>query len=104
MMEFIIDYARRELGDVELHLTSNPRRVAANNLYRSVGFQQRETNVYNMEIKGSVVSRLREFIENEGRSCSMELAGITPEYVYRMWGGTVPLEEIEARLKVIKGE
>ena len=103
LMEFIIDYARRELGDVELHLTSNPRRVAANNLYRSVGFQQRETNVYNMEIKGSVVSRLREFIENEGRSCSMDLAGITAEYVYRMWGGTVPLDEIETGLKVIKG-
>lgn len=104
LMEYIIDYARRELGDVELHLTSNPRRVAANNLYRSVGFRQRETNVYNLEIKGSIVSRLREFIENEGRSCSMDIGGITPEYVYRMWGRTVPLEEIEAGLKFIKGE
>ena len=104
LMEHIIDFARRELGDVELHLTSNPRRVAANNLYRSVGFQQRETNVYNLEIKGSVVSRLREFIENEGRSCSMDLGGITPEYVYRMWGGTVPLDEINDGLRVIRGE
>ena len=104
LMEHIIEFARRELGDVDLHLTSSPRRVAANNLYRSVGFQQRETNVYNLEIRSSVVSRLREFIENEGRSCSMDLAGITPEYVYRMWGGKVPLEEIEAGLKVIKGE
>lgn len=60
--------------------------VAANNLYRSVGFQLRETNVYNMSIRGSVVSRLREFIENEGRSCSMDLGGITPKCVYRMWG------------------
>lgn len=51
-----------------------------------------------------IISRLREFIEIEGRSCSMDLAGITPEYVYRMWGGKVPLEEIEAGLKVIKGE
>lgn len=104
LMEHIIDFARREFGDVDLHLTSSPRRVAANNLYRSVGFQQRETNVYNLEIRSSVVSRLREFIENEGRSCSMDLAGITPEYVCRMWGGTVPLGEIEAGLKVIKGE
>ena len=104
LMEHIIDFARRELGDVELHLTSNPRRVAANYLYRSVGFQQRETNVYNLEIKGSVVSRLREFIENEGRSCSMDLGGITPEYVYRMWGGTVPLDEINDGLRVIRGE
>lgn len=102
LMEHIIDFARRELGDVELHLTSNPRRVAANSLYRSVGFQQRETNVYNLKIKGSVVSRLREFIDNEGRSCSMDLAGITPEYVYRMWDGTVSLEEIEKALEDLK--
>jgi hypothetical protein len=104
MMEHIIDFARRELGDVELHLTSTPKRVAANSLYRSVGFQQRETNVYNLEIKGSVVSRLREFIENAGRSCSMDLGGITQEYVYRMWGGTVALEEIEAGLHHIRNE
>ena len=103
LMEHIIDFSRRELGDMDLHLTSSPRRVAANNLYRSVGFQQRETNVYNLEIKGSIISRLRELIENEGRSCSMDRAGITPEYVYRMWGGTVPLEEIEAGFKGIKG-
>ena len=49
-----------------------------------------------------VASRLRRFIENEGRSCSMDLAGITPEYVYRMWGGTVALEEISEALKVIR--
>ena len=99
LMEHIINYVRRELGDVELHLTSNPRRVAANNLYRSVGFQHRETNVFNFEIRSSLVSSLREFIENEGRSCSMDLAGITPEYVYRMWDGTVSLEEIEKALE-----
>ena len=104
LMEHIIDFARRELGDVDLHLTSSPRRVAANNLYRSVGFQQRETNVYNLEIRSYVISRLREFIENEGRSCSMNLAGITPEYVYRMWGGTVALEEISEALEVIRKE
>lgn len=107
LMEHIIDFARRELGDVDLHLTSSPRRVAANNLYRSVGFQQRETNVYNLGIRSSttdLVARLREFIENEGRSCSMDLACITPEYVYRMWGGKVLLEEIEKGLKVLKNE
>lgn len=102
LMEHIIDFARSELGDVDLHLTSSPRRVSANNLYRSVGFQQRETNVYNLEIRCSIVSRLRVFIENEGRSCSMDLAGITPEYVYRMWGGTVALEEIEKALAELK--
>lgn len=58
--------------------------------------------MYNLEIRSSVVSRLRVFIENEGRSCSMDLAGITPEYVYRMWGGTVALEEIEKALAELK--
>lgn len=35
--------------------------------------------------------KLKEFIENEMRSCSMEIGGITPVYVYRMWGGAVAL-------------
>ena len=50
LMEHIIDYARRELGQVDLLLTSRPHRVAANTLYRSLGFRQRETNVYKLEI------------------------------------------------------
>lgn len=60
--------------------------------------------MYILEIRSSVVSRPREFIEKKGRFCSMELASITPEYVYRMWGETVPLEKKEAGLRVIKGE
>ena len=50
-----------------------------------------------------IVARLREFIENEGKSCSMDLGGITPEYVYRMWGGSVKLEEIDEAMKELKG-
>lgn len=42
-----------------------------------------------------LITRLRQFIEDEARSCSMEPALITPEYVYRMWGGTVEMAEIE---------
>lgn len=38
-------------------------------------------------------------VESEARSCSMDMGCITPEYVYRMWGGSVPLEEIEACLR-----
>ncbi len=41
-----------------------------------------------------IVSRLREFMECEGRSCSFDPELITPEYVYRMWGGNVAIEEI----------
>lgn len=32
-----------------------------------------------------VVERLKSFIENETRSCSMDFGAISPEYVYRMW-------------------
>ena len=47
----------------------------------------------------SLEERLQEFIEQEARSCSMDLGCVTPEYVYRSWGGQVPLNEIEAALK-----
>ena len=49
-----------------------------------------------------LVSRLREFIENETRSCSMDFGCITPLYVYRMWGGAVALEDICAGLREMK--
>ena len=42
-----------------------------------------------------VISRLREFMDNEARSCSMDFGCITPLYVYRMWGGQVPLKDVE---------
>ena len=56
------------------------------------------------KVNEELVARLREFIENEMRSCSMDLAGITPEYVQRMWGGTLSLEDIEEVLDVLKAE
>ena len=54
------------------------------------------------DMKKDIVSRLREFIENESRSCSMDFGCITPEYVYRMWGGTVAIEDIEDGLMEIR--
>ena len=51
-----------------------------------------------------IVTRLQEFFENEAKSCSMDFGCITPEYVYRMWGGTVALSDIEAALNVYKKE
>lgn len=50
LMEHLIDYARRELAPIDLHLTSRPQRTAANELYVSLGFQPRETNVYKLEL------------------------------------------------------
>lgn len=51
-----------------------------------------------------VVARLREFMDNEARSCSMDFGCVTPEYVYRMWGGSVPFEDIASALETIKTE
>ena len=53
LLETIIDYARQQLGDVDLHLTSRPQRIAANALYQSLGFEKRETNFYRMKIRRS---------------------------------------------------
>ena len=44
-------------------------------------------------------TRLRDFIEDEARSGSMDPALITPEYIYRMWGGKVQLEDIREAMK-----
>ena len=55
-------------------------------------------------VNAELVVRLREFIEMEARSGSMEPALITPKYVCRMWGGAVEVSEIEAALKVVRAE
>lgn len=49
-----------------------------------------------------IVTRLRELMENEAKSCSMDFGCITPEYVYRIWGGSVTMEEIEKAIAEIK--
>jgi ribosomal protein S18 acetylase RimI-like enzyme len=41
----------RELGCVTVDLTSRPSREAANHLYKKVGFQPRDTNVYRMTLE-----------------------------------------------------
>lgn len=45
-----------------------------------------------------ISDRLKELMENEMRSCSMDLGCITPTYIFRILGGSVPLYEIEAAL------
>ena len=55
-----------------------------------------------MNTNKEIVARLKAFIENEGKSCSMDPGLITPEYVYRMWGGTIPMEEIEEAMREVK--
>ena len=50
MVEHAIEYAKG-LGCGTLMLTSRPSRITANALYRSCEFEQKETNVYRMDIK-----------------------------------------------------
>ena len=50
----LVQYAIAEAGKIPgnvLMLTSKPKRVAANALYRSIGFQSKETNVYKMDFE-----------------------------------------------------
>lgn len=49
----------------------------------------------------NLVERLKEFMVNEVRSCSMDFGCVTPEYVYRMWGGTVALSDIEVAFECL---
>lgn len=47
-------------------------------------------------------SRLLQFLEDEGKSCSFDPELITPEYVYRMWGGSVAIDEIATGLTELR--
>ena len=58
-------------------------------------------NENGIAMKSDLVSKLREFLDNEARSCSMDFGCVTLEYVYRMWGGTVVLSDIENGLREI---
>jgi GNAT superfamily N-acetyltransferase len=49
LMEAALQVARDSHAHV-MDLTCNPRRVAANQLYRQLGFQLWETNVYRLEL------------------------------------------------------
>ena len=51
LMEHVLAEAQK-LAPIELHLTSNPKRIVANLLYQSLGFERKETNCYIMEKKG----------------------------------------------------
>lgn len=48
----------------------------------------------------TLYNRLKDFMECEGKSCSFDPELITPEYVYRVLGGNVLLNEIEEALRV----
>ena len=53
-------------------------------------------------VEMTLVDKIKELIENEGKSCSMDIGGITPEYVFRMWGGKFSMVDIENGLKELR--
>ena len=50
LIDYAINYVKKNLAPCSLMLTSRPSRVAANELYRKSGFEQRQTNVYRINI------------------------------------------------------
>lgn len=48
----------------------------------------------------NVEERIRELLENEARSCSLDFGCIMLEYVYRMLGCAISVEEIEKALPI----
>lgn len=50
----------------------------------------------------TMIDRLKPFVESEMRSCSMDIGGITPLYVYRMWGRAVAIEDIATAIEEVR--
>ena len=49
-----------------------------------------------------IISSLKELLENEARSGSMDIGCVTPLYAYRMFGGQYSMEAIESGLKEVR--
>ena len=49
-----------------------------------------------------LIHKLKEFMENEARSGSMDFGCITPLYVYRMFGGQYSMDDIESGLAELR--
>ena len=49
LISALIEKAKK-MGMKHVDLTSNPKRVAANNLYQKTGFEKRDTNVYRLKL------------------------------------------------------
>ena len=103
LMEYVLEQAKA-YAPIELHLTSNPKRVAANKLYQSIGFQKKETNCYQMIISehaletsdlDSLKQNITYLIGKERAEGNLEPP--TPEDVSRMLN--VPQNEVEKCMK-----
>ena len=103
LMEYVLEQAKA-YAPIELHLTSNPMRVAANKLYQSLGFQRKETNCYQMTISesasnssytDSLKQSITYLIGKERSEGNIET--ITPDYISRMFN--VTLDDVEKCMK-----
>ena len=103
LMKYVLEQAKA-YAPIELHLTSNPMRVAANKLYQSLGFQKKETNCYQMMITDEASSTtgndalkqsITYLIGKERAEGNLE--PVTPLFVSRMLN--VPLDEVEKCMK-----
>lgn len=103
LMEYVLEQAKA-YAPIELHLTSNSMRVAANKLYQSLGFQKKETNCYQMMItcvassstdNDTLKQSITYLIGKERAEGNLE--PITPLFVSRMLN--VPLEDVEKCMK-----
>lgn len=103
LMEYVLAQAKA-CASIELHLTSNPMRVAANKLYQSIGFQKKETNCYQMTISesasnssytDSLKQSITYLIGKERAEGNIET--ITPDYISRMFN--VTLDDVEKCMK-----
>ena len=50
----------------------------------------------------TMIDRLKQFVESEGKSCSFDPELITPEYVYRMWGRAVAIEDVATAMEDVR--
>ena len=103
LMEYVLEQAKA-YAPIELHLTSNPMRVAANKLYQSLGFRRKETNCYQMTISegasnssytDSLKQSITYLIGKERAEGNIET--ITPDYISRMFN--VTLDDVEKCMK-----
>ena len=103
LMKYVLEQAKA-FAPIELHLTSNPMRVAANKLYQSIGFQKKETNCYQMTISesasnssytDSLKQSITYLIGKERAEGNLEPP--TTKYVSRMLN--VPQNEVEKCMK-----
>ena len=55
-----------------------------------------------MNDNNDIEKQLKQFMDDEAMSCSMDYGCMTSLYIYRMWGGQVAIEEIENAMAAVR--